>query len=126
MRTRLLLALAVSAPIPLSLTAQTSDTAAVAKAVAALGLRSLGPGFMSGRIADIAVHPTDRSTWYVAAGSGGVWKTSTAGVTWTPVFDDQPSYSIGEITIDPTNPEVVWVGTGENVSGRHVGWGDGV
>jgi len=81
---------------------------------------------MSGRIADIAVHPARKSTWYVAAGSGGVWKTTNAGTTWTPVFDDQPSYSIGEITLDPTNPDVVWVGTGENVSGRHVGWGDGV
>jgi photosystem II stability/assembly factor-like uncharacterized protein len=81
---------------------------------------------MGGRIADIAVHPVDRTTWYVAAGSGGVWKTTDAGTTFSPVFDSQASYSIGEITIDPTRPEVVWVGTGENVSGRHVGWGDGV
>ncbi len=128
MRTRLLLALAASAAIPAALAAQTPtpDNAAIATAVKGLGLRTLGPGLMSGRIADIAVHPTDRSTWYVAAGSGGVWKTGNAGVTWTPLFDEQPSYSIGEITLDPTNPEVVWVGTGENVSGRHVGWGDGV
>ncbi len=126
MRTRLLLAVAASATIPALLAAQTPDNAAMAKAVSSLGLRSLGPGLMSGRIADIEVHPTDRSTWYVAAGSGGVWKTGNAGVTWTPLFDEQPSYSIGEITLDPTNPEVVWVGTGENVSGRHVGWGDGV
>ena len=126
MRTRLLLALAASATIPALLAAQTNDTGAIAKAVAGLGLRTLGPGLMSGRIADIEVHPTDRSTWYVAAGSGGVWKTGNAGVTWTPLFDEQPSYSIGEITLDPRNPEVVWVGTGENVSGRHVGWGDGV
>jgi len=89
-------------------------------------LRSLGPGLMSGRIADIAVHPTVPGIWYVAAGSGGVWKTTNAGTTWTPVFEDQTSYSIGEITLDPENPDVVWVGTGENVSGRHVGWGDGV
>ena len=47
-------------------------------------------------------------------------------MTWTPIFDEQPSYSIGEITLDPSNPHVVWVGTGENVSGRHVAWGDGV
>ena len=98
------------------------DAAALAKG---LTLRSIGPAFMSGRISDVEVHPTDRSTWYVAAGSGGVWKTTNAGTTFTPVFDDQPSYSIGEITIDPTRPETVWVGTGENVSGRHVGWGDG-
>lgn len=103
-----------------------AEESPLAKAVASLPLRLLGPGFMSGRIQDIAVHPTAPGTWYVAAGSGGVWKTTNAGVTWAPVFDDQPSYSIGEITLDPTNPEIVWVGTGENVSGRHVGWGDGV
>src|SRR5687768_16668140 len=106
--------------------AQGLDTAAVVRAVAALKLRSIGPASMSGRISDIAVHPRDPSLWYVAAGSGGVWKTVNAGTTWTPIFDDQSSYSIGEITIDPSRPEIVWVGTGENVSGRHVGWGDGV
>jgi len=117
----LLLALVLAAP----LRAQAPDSS-LAKAAAGLQFRSLGPGFMSGRIQDIAVHPTVQGTWYVAAGSGGIWKTTNAGTTWTPVFDDQPSYSIGEITLDPTNPEVIWVGTGENVSGRHVGWGDGV
>lgn len=91
-----------------------------------LELRAIGPAVTGGRIADIAVHPTKRSTWYVAAGSGGVWKTENAGTTWTPIFENLPSYSIGEITLDPTNADVVWVGTGENVSGRHVGWGDGV
>ncbi len=109
-----------------SLPASKAAESPLAKVVSALPFRSLGPGFMSGRISDIAVHPTAQGTWYVAAGSGGVWKTINAGVTWTPIFDDQASYSIGEITIDPTNPDVVWVGTGENVSGRHVGWGDGV
>ena len=98
----------------------------LAQAVAALKLRSIGPAVMGGRIADIAVHPQKPSTWYVAAGSGGVWKTTNAGTTWQPIFADQPSYSIGCITLDPTNPEIVWVGTGENVSGRHVGWGDGL
>jgi photosystem II stability/assembly factor-like uncharacterized protein len=107
------------------LQAQAPDSTLV-RAVSGLPLRSIGPALMSGRIADVAVHPGHKSTWYVAAGSGGVWKTTNAGTTWTPVFDDQSSYSIGEITLDPTNPDVVWVGTGENVSGRHVGWGDGV
>ena len=94
--------------------------------VSGLPLRSIGPALMGGRIADVAVHPRDRHTWYVAAGSGGVWKTTNAGVTFTPIFDAQPSYSIGAVAIDPAHPEIVWVGTGENVSGRHVGWGDGV
>ncbi len=93
---------------------------------ATLSWRAIGPALMSGRIADIAVHPRDRRTWYVASGSGGVWKTSNAGITFSPIFDDQPSFSIGVATLDPTNPDIVWVGTGENVSGRHVGWGDGV
>ena len=91
-----------------------------------LKFRSIGPAFMSGRIADIAIHPENENIWYVAAASGGVWKTSNAGVTWTPVFDDQPSYSIGCVTIDPSNPNTVWVGTGENVGGRHIGFGDGL
>jgi len=88
--------------------------------------RGIGPALMSGRIADIAIDPADRSTWYIAVGSGGVWKTSNRGTTWDSVFDGQNSYSIGSVSIDPNNRHVVWVGTGENVGGRHVGYGDGV
>ena len=62
----------------------------------------------------------------MAVGSGGVWKTINAGTTWQPVFDSEGSYSIGCVTIDPNQPDTIWVGTGENVSGRHVGYGDGV
>ncbi|MCB2201264.1 glycosyl hydrolase [bacterium] len=91
-----------------------------------LELRSIGPSFKSGRIADIAIHPENNNIWYVAVGSGGVWKTTNSGTTFTPVFDDQPVYSIGCVTIDPRNPHTIWVGTGENVGGRHVGYGDGV
>ncbi|MCK7541457.1 MAG: hypothetical protein MZV63_66530 [Marinilabiliales bacterium] len=97
-----------------------------AELLAGLAFRNIGPAIMSGRISDIVIHPLKRHTWYVAVGSGGVWKTENAGTTWTPVFDAQPSYSIGCVTLDPSNPETVWVGTGENVSGRHVGFGDGV
>jgi photosystem II stability/assembly factor-like uncharacterized protein len=88
--------------------------------------RGIGPALMSGRIADIAIDPVNRSTWYIAVGSGGVWKTVNRGTTWTSVFDGQGSYSIGAVQIDPNNHNVIWVGTGENVSGRHVGYGDGV
>ncbi len=91
-----------------------------------LQLRNVGPAFTSGRIADIAIHPRDNSTWYVAVGSGGVWKTENSGITWTPVFDNQTTYSTGCVSIDPSNPSTVWVGSGENVGGRHVGYGDGV
>ncbi len=89
-------------------------------------LRNIGPALKSGRIADIAIHPGDNNTWYVAVGSGGVWKTNNAGTTWEPIFDGQSVYSTGCVAIDPNNPHTVWVGTGENVGGRHVGIGDGV
>ncbi len=88
--------------------------------------RSIGPAVASGRIADIAVDPTDRSVWYVAASSGNVWKTTNAGTTWRPIFDNYGSYSIGAIALDPNNHLVLWVGTGENNGQRSVGYGDGV
>lgn len=103
-----------------------TDTLFSDKTFSGLKLRSIGPALMSGRIADIATNPDDPNQWYVAVGSGGVWKTNNAGNTWKPIFDDQTSYSIGCITLDPQNPFVVWVGTGENVGGRHVGYGDGI
>ena len=89
-------------------------------------LRNIGPALMAGRIADIAIVADDPATWYVAVGSGGVWKTTNAGTTWDSIFDDQSSYSIGAIGLDPSNPNTIWVGTGENVGGRHVGYGDGL
>ncbi len=106
--------------------AQTENDDALTNAVSGLSLRGIGPAVMGGRIADIAVSSVDKSTWYVAVGSGGLWKTTNRGVSWESIFDSQKSYSIGTVTIDPNNSEVIWVGTGENVSGRHVAWGDGV
>ncbi len=122
-----LLSLLLLAPDP----AQPKTTAAkpadpLAAALAGLKLRSIGPALTSGRVVGFAVHPTDRSHYYVAAASGGVWKTTNAGTTWTPVFDNEGSYSIGAVVLDPKNPNVVWVGTGENNSQRSVGYGDGV
>ena len=89
-------------------------------------LRNIGPGFMSGRIADVAIDPNDTSIWYVGVGSGGVWKTTNGGITWKPLFDKQSVYSIGAVVLDPRNSNTVWVGTGENVGGRHVSFGDGI
>ncbi len=91
-----------------------------------LELRSIGPALVSGRIVSIAVDPANRAHYYVAAASGGVWKTVNDGATWTPVFEHEGSYSIGTVVLDPRNPSVVWVGTGENNSQRSVGYGDGV
>ncbi|MEQ8910157.1 MAG: glycosyl hydrolase [Vicingaceae bacterium] len=88
--------------------------------------RSIGPAFMSGRIADIAIHPENDNIWYIAVGSGGVWRTENSGVSWKPLFDKQKVYSIGCVTIDPQQPSTIWVGTGENVGGRHISFGDGI
>jgi len=91
-----------------------------------LSLRGIGPAITSGRIIDLAIHPGQPNTWYVATAGGGVWKTTTAGISFSPLFDKQASYSIGCVTIDPNNPLVVWVGSGENNSQRSVSYGDGV
>jgi hypothetical protein len=91
-----------------------------------LKFRNIGPAFMSGRISDLAIDPTNENIWYVAVSSGGVWKTINAGTTFTPVFDDQSVFATGCVTIDPNNPHTIWVGTGENNGGRHISFGDGV
>ncbi len=112
--------------VGVSLLAQETEPKIDSSLVSGLKFRNIGPAFCSGRIADIAIHPGDEQTWYVAVGSGNVWKTVNAGVTWKPIFDKQSSYSIGCVTIDPDNPNTIWIGTGENVGGRHVGYGDGI
>ena len=91
-----------------------------------LQLRSLGPTLTPGRIADIAVDPRNRSIWYLACASGGLWKTTNRGNNWGPIFDEGGSYSLGCVTIDTRNPDILWLGTGENSSNRSVGYGDGV
>ena len=93
---------------------------------AGMKFRSIGPAVTSGRVIAFAVNPNDRANYYVGVASGGIWKTDNAGTTWTPVFEKESSYSIGAVTLDPKNPAVVWVGTGENNAQRSVGYGDGV
>ena len=91
-----------------------------------LRFRSIGPAFTSGRVIGFAVDPKNPARYFVGVASGGVWKTVNAGTTWAPVFDNEGSYSIGAIVLDPKNPLVVWVGTGENNSQRSVSYGNGV
>ncbi len=91
-----------------------------------LKLRLIGPAVTSGRIIDFAVNPSNINEFYVAVASGGVWKTTDRGTTFSPIFDNEGSYSIGCVSIDPNNHHVVWVGTGENNSQRSVSYGDGV
>src|SRR5687768_2366225 len=75
--------------------------------------RNIGPSGMSGRVTAIDVVINKPDTWYIGAASGGVWKTENAGANWTPVFDEQPTLNIGSIAIQQSNPNVIWVGTGE-------------
>lgn len=120
------LTLLIALDVPAARAADQEESPLNAAALSGLELRGLGPALMSGRIADIVIDPADPGTWYVAAGSGGVWKTTNSGTTWQAIFTDQGSYSIGCLALDPQHPATLWVGSGENVSGRHVGYGDGV
>ena len=88
--------------------------------------RSIGPAFVSGRIADFAVNPDDFSTYYVAVASGHIWKTINNGITFKPVFDNYGVYSMGSLAMDPNNNNIVWAGTGENNHQRALGYGNGV
>ena len=94
--------------------------------VSSLSFRMVGPALTSGRVADIAVHPTNKDLWYIAAASGGVWLTKNHGITFQPIFDGYGSYSIGCVELSPSNPNTVWVGTGENNNQRSISYGDGV
>ena len=94
--------------------------------LAGLKLRSIGPALTSGRISDIAIDPSDKRTWYVGVAAGGVWKSTNGGISFAPIFDGQGSFSIGAVTIDHANPNVIWVGTGENNAQRVVAYGDGI
>src|SRR6478672_9193521 len=67
-------------------------------------LRAVGPAIASGRVGSIAMRPENKQTWYIGVSSGGVWKTTNAGITFTPVFQNEGSYSVGTITIDRKNP----------------------
>jgi photosystem II stability/assembly factor-like uncharacterized protein len=116
-------ALALALP-PLVSAAQTPEQ--VRLATRALEWRELGPTIMSGRVSDLAVVESDPSTFYVGTASGGVWKTVNAGITFEEVFRDETTASIGDVTIAPSNPNVVWVGTGEPQNRQSSPWGDGV
>src|SRR6185503_13904855 len=95
--------------------------------ISGLGARNIGSAAMSGRVAAVtAVHDGDRLTVFIGAASGGVWKSVNGGTTYKPVFDKQAVQSIGAVTIDPKNPKVVWVGTGEAWTRNSVSIGDGV
>lgn len=94
--------------------------------LAGLRLRNIGPASMSGRVVDMDVVESNPYTMYVAGATGGLWRTTDNGVTWTSLFDSAPVHSIGDVAIYQPDPRIVWVGTGERASRQSVGWGDGV
>lgn len=108
---------------PAPATAQAPD---LATTVSRLEYREIGPALMGGRIAALAVVESKPQMFYLGTASGGLWKTEDHGTSWTPLFDDQPTSSIGDVTIDQANPNLVWVGTGEPQNRQSSPWGNGV
>jgi photosystem II stability/assembly factor-like uncharacterized protein len=113
-------------PAQLLLAQQGAAPRLTAELVSGLQVRNIAGVFSSGRIADVAVDPHNRSAWYVATASGGLWKTTNRGLNWAPIFDEGGSYSLGVVVVDPKNSGTVWLGTGENEAQRAIGYGDGV
>jgi len=91
-----------------------------------LTLRSIGPAIMGGRIDDIAAVENDPKVVYIGAASGGIWKTTNAGTTWEPLFDNESVSTIGDIALAPSDPSILYVGTGESNNRQSSSWGNGV
>ncbi len=96
------------------------------EALAGMQARSIGPAGMSGRVAAVDVNPRNRGIIFVGASTGGVWRSVDGGIRWSPVFDDAPVLGIGAVAVSPSNPDVVWVGTGEGNPRNSAGVGDGI
>ncbi|HNE82510.1 MAG TPA: glycosyl hydrolase [bacterium] len=118
--------LIVSCCMSFALEAQTKADSLKNISLSGLQFRSIGPAFAGGRIVDIAVNPANPAEYFVASGHGSLWKTTNGGTTFAPVFDGQKSYSIGCVVMDPSNSNIVWVGTGESNGQSNVIFGDGI
>jgi photosystem II stability/assembly factor-like uncharacterized protein len=117
---------AVAAQSLVGLTEQAPASIKGDNAFDALYFREIGPATMSGRIADFAVYEANPAIYYVATAHGGVWKTTNHGTTFEPQMQDTGHLSTGSIAISQSNPDLVWVGTGESANRQSVSWGDGV
>jgi photosystem II stability/assembly factor-like uncharacterized protein len=91
-----------------------------------LHFRSIGPAGMSGRISDLAVYEANPAIFYVGTAHGGLWKTTDAGTTFEPLFQDYGLMSVGDVTISQSNADLVWLGSGESNNRQSTSWGDGV
>ncbi len=121
-----IMSLAMAALIGGSLLLGAQDDAPEAKALKSLEWRPIGPANMGGRVSDIVGIPGDPKTFYVGGADGGVWKTTNAGTTFEPLFEDQPVYSIGSLTLAPSDLNILWLGSGEGDPRNSVSYGNGV
>ena len=110
----------------LALPGQAQQAPLASETLNALEFREIGPAVTGGRIHDIEALPDDPSTIYVASASGGLWKTTNKGTTWEPIFEEQPVSTFGDVAIAPSNPDVIWAGTGEQNNRQSTSWGNGV
>src|SRR5947209_3241025 len=121
---RLLLLAVFAFLIPFNDAARAQDKPGLAQALETLKPRLIGPANMSGRIVDVAVYDKEPRIQYIASATGGLWRTSNHGITFTPVFDRQSAVSLGAVAVHQANPDIVWVGTGEGNPRNSVSWGD--
>ncbi|HEY5218672.1 MAG TPA: hypothetical protein VIJ16_02630, partial [Gemmatimonadaceae bacterium] len=121
------LALAAAAASPAFAQSTLPSDSALAHALA---FRSIGPALMGGRISSIAAAPNATgqlgTVFYAGAATGGVWRSTNAGVSWTPIFDPVRTGGIGAVAVAPSNSDIIWVGTGEPNNMRSSSWGTGV
>jgi photosystem II stability/assembly factor-like uncharacterized protein len=122
MRRYFVLALSICSVVPIVM-AQNVPSADLLKS---LKFREIGPANMGGRVDDFAVVESNTNIVYAGTAGGGVWKSVNSGISWTPIFDDQAVSSIGDVTVSQSEPDVVWVGTGEGNNRQSSSWGNGV
>ncbi|MBV8343698.1 MAG: hypothetical protein JO190_01720 [Candidatus Eremiobacteraeota bacterium] len=118
-------ALPAPSPSP-SVSPSPTPTPSPGPAFGNMSWRAIGPALTGGRVTAVAGSATDPKLYYIGAAGGGVWKSENGAQTWDPVFEKEGAASIGAVTIDPTNNDVVWVGTGEANPRNDVSYGDGV
>jgi photosystem II stability/assembly factor-like uncharacterized protein len=121
----LMIAAAAGLAVSVALSGQ-SPSGLDAQTLAGIELRSVGPALATGRVQDVEIDPRNPSVWYVATAFGGLWKTTNRGITFNPIFDDQVSFTLCCVVVDPKDSNIVWVGSGENTSQRSAHFGDGV
>src|SRR5438552_1301195 len=118
------IAFATSSVFSTRVSAQSTDPAQLI--LKGLPWRSIGPATMGGRIDQFAAVESRPGTVYVATASGGLFRTINFGTTWEPLFDNQKTTTVGSVAVAPSNPDILWVGTGEANNRQSSSWGDGV